>query len=269
MTEELYCPCCGAVFTPEQLTAPPFATCGSCKLSVIAKRRHAQAQAPVPAPPKPTEWPDGFVVEEVRKPLSMEPGDPYRTAGARPLRPGLTITWPTSGAAARWFLVVFNLFWWGFLSLFFVTGERHGAHDDRHFKNLIWLGLAAIAGLGALWMLLTAWLNRTRIHADGASLSRHIGPMPGVEDFVLPIDRITQLYTRRIEKVDRDGDVWIDYALFARDREGRDHKVVSLDLPGQAWWLEARLEHHLGIADHPVEGEHLPGAEHAPRRADA
>lgn len=38
-----------------------------------------------------------------------------------------------------------------------------------------------------------------------------------------------------------------------------DLEFVSVQTPEQAWWLEARLEHHLGLVDRRVEGEHMPG----------
>ena len=34
------------------------------------------------------------------------------------------------------------------------------------------------------------------------------------------------------------------------------HMVVSVGTPLQAWWLEERLERHLGIVDRPIAGEH-------------
>lgn len=249
MTEELYCPCCGAAFLPADIADPPFATCAQCKLSVLVKRRAGRASLPVP--PKPAAWPAGFFVEETAaaKPSLAMAAGPYRTAAPAPGRPGLTITWRTHGSSARWFLVVFNAFWWGVLIAFAAAG-----------KFEIWLSLHVLAGCVALWWLAAAWLNSTRIHAGSESLSRNVGPVPQAKDVVLPIETIVQLFTRRVETTDSENNTMINYILYARDRSDRDHKIVALDTPGQAWWLEARIEQHLGIADRPVEGEHLPEA---------
>jgi len=100
MTEEMFCPCCGAAVSPEQVTEPRFAACAHCKLSVLVKSRAARASSPLPA--KPTAWPAGFVVELVEKPPVAMAAGPYRTAAPPRVRPGLTIRWRTHGRRARW-----------------------------------------------------------------------------------------------------------------------------------------------------------------------
>jgi hypothetical protein len=246
MMEEMYCPYCDAVFLPAQLADLSFTRCAHCKLSVLVTW-HA-GRASIPVPPKPAAWPAGFVVEET---AAAEPpaAGPYRTGSPPPGRPGLTITWRTSGTWARCYLIVFNALWWGVLISFVTSG-----------KPAIWIGLYALVGCALLWLLAGAWLNSTRIHADSESLSRSIRPLSLTSDVVLPIETIAQLFTRRVETSGSEGDPRITYVLYARDRSDRDHEIISLDRPGQAWWLEARIEQHLGIADRPVEGEHLPQA---------
>ena len=36
---------------------------------------------------------------------------------------------------------------------------------------------------------------------------------------------------------------------------GREEELIAVETPEQAWWLEERLEHHLGIVDRAVGGE--------------
>ena len=270
----MYCPCCGAVIAPDQLTEPPFATCRSCKLSVLAKRRVARVRAAVDAPaavatptsaivttpsvvmampPKPTAWPPGFIVEETAAPaaLAAMPGDPYRSAPRSPGRAGLTITWHTKRPGARRIVLLFIALWWGLLTAIVRAGDLE-----------LWLSLHVFVGFAMLPVLFGAWMNQTRIHAGSESLARHAPSVTRGRDVVLPIERIAQLFTRKVTTRDRNerGNYVdrVDYVLFARDHAGRDHEFVSVQTPAQAWWLEARLEHHLGIVDRPVEHEHLP-----------
>lgn len=46
------------------------------------------------------------------------------------------------------------------------------------------------------------------------------------------------------------------FILYVRDHGGHDHVITQVEDPEQAWWLEQRLERHLGVSDHPVHGEH-------------
>jgi hypothetical protein len=73
---------------------------------------------------------------------------------------------------------------------------------------------------------------------------------------LLPASEIAQLFVR--DKTDRDSDAVVipNYVLYAREHGGRDHPIVSVEDPEQAWWLEARLEQHLGIVNRRIEGEH-------------
>jgi hypothetical protein len=271
---QLYCPCCDAAIAPEQLTEPPFATCTSCKLSVLAKWRRVPAAATssaatpitptapavttapvapalatsIPAPTKPAAWPPGFVVEETAPlaPLASVAGDPYRSAPRRPERAGLTITWHTKRPGVWRIVLLFIALWSGLLTVIARAGDLQ-----------TWLGLHVFVGFIMLPVLFGAWMNRLRIHAGSESLSRHAASVS--RDVVLPIERIAQLFTRKLTTPDRDelGNYVdrVDYVLFARDHAGGDHEFVSVQTPEQAWWLEARLEHHLGLVDR----EHMPG----------
>jgi hypothetical protein len=57
-----------------------------------------------------------------------------------------------------------------------------------------------------------------------------------------------------IEEVDEDEDR--TYHVCARDRWGKDHELAVVHEPEQAWWLEERLESHLGIRDRIIDGAH-------------
>ncbi|MEO8551503.1 MAG: hypothetical protein ABI678_16105 [Kofleriaceae bacterium] len=72
----------------------------------------------------------------------------------------------------------------------------------------------------------------------------------------LAAPEVAQLLVRDI--TDRDGDnIWPkqEFRLYVRDRAGKDHALFAFPQPHNAWWLEERIEHHLGIPDRRLPGE--------------
>jgi hypothetical protein len=154
------------------------------------------------------------------------------------LRPGLTISWPTNHRTLKWGFTFFTV-------VFVAVSVVRGFADAPALVVCV-----PVSGVLA-YATLATWLNVTRVVADHEGLSCRIGPIRQATRVSLPVDRITQLFI--VEDTDTDGDR--SYVLFARLGE-RDHKVVVLDTPEQAWWLEERLEHYLGITDRPIAGEY-------------
>jgi hypothetical protein len=181
-------------------------------------------------------WPRGFAITDLalRDSTSVQLGDGiYRTHEVAP-RPGLAITRE-------------------------IPRDRH-----EHLVRAIVAGelfvatiiaLAAGASRAVPVCLASARHRRQTIRVDQQGLH-----WPGItwttqlRHRSLANDDIAQLYVRNTSLIARS---WLPrFTLYARDRAGRDHAITKLDTPEQAWWLEDRLEGHLGLVGRAVAGEY-------------
>lgn len=228
------CPC-GGLFTPDQVrAADPSAECTFCKRRVLLRPPPSPPEAPRP---KALEWPSGFVVTESPAP-ALPPGsvDPYRAAPVAPPRGALTITW--KAAAPRW-VWLFYIVWCGGLILFAAaSGERHAP-------------LVLVLVAATTWHQLGSFVNTQRIVVDGAELRFTSRPVPYIRGIRLAASEVSQLFTLETPRK-KDGPL---YFVYVRDRRGRDRQLVQLEAPEQCWWLEEKLEQHLGLVDRPIDGE--------------
>ena len=216
----------------------------------------------------PLAWPAGFaVVETAAAPPDEQAlvrvGDPYREPATQAiaLRPGLAITWTDDNYDQRVLLGVLNATFigtsailWALIGLGVVAG-----------KLPITIGLSLVA-LALVWFTRMTWRNKHRVIADHAGLhwTRIALSTRNVHER-LPASEITQLFVREVTPALAPGEevglVVRSYVVYARDQAGNDHAAIAeVERPEQAWWLEARLERHLGIADEQIDGEHRRGS---------
>jgi len=243
---EFCCPLCDRPFAPEQMSRRPLtAECTSCQMSVLLLGRALTTDDS--ADTQRLAWPRGFAIADLalRDSTSVQLGDGiYRTHEVAP-RPGLAITRE-------------------------IPRDRH-----EHLVRAIVAGELLVATIIALaagasravpvclagalivlvWSLASARHRRQTIRVDQQGLH-----WPGItwttqlRHRSLANDDIAQLYVRNTSLIARS---WLPrFTLYARDRAGHDHAVTKLDTPEQAWWLEDRLEGHLGLVGRAVAGEY-------------
>lgn len=239
------CPGCDAVFTPDEVRrAAPTIVCTFCKLTVLLRPPPpaVPAESPAPALPAPTPAPPltvpaGFEITDTAAPAydtALILNDPYRALFQRdeqPPRAGLTIKWATHTSKARTALGL-----WTVVLCAAVAVLGH------------W-GIAGAASIVGLGMFARSW-NIGRLHADHEVLALDVGPL-SLKQLRIPADDVEQLYC-----VERSDSTTTRYVVYARDRAGRRYELAVLPTAEQAWWLEERLEAHLGLVDRPIDGEH-------------
>ncbi|MGE0869059.1 MAG: hypothetical protein AB7P03_10860 [Kofleriaceae bacterium] len=244
------CPLCGGLFTPDQVRAAnPSATCTFCNASVLLRRPPSE---PEDAPPA---LPVGFTVTELAAESALAPVaiTPYREPGREIVQhDGLLIEWRVDNKAVR------------------RVGPIATAATLTAGAAIIGLGLAftepgaVVCGLMPVlcgvfgWIFTRHWWRPERAllaNTEGIQFLRR-KLLGGWKPAHLPAAEIAQLYV--VDSQDPDKAVYPAYARFelrAKDRAGRSHVLVMVETPEQAWWLESRLEQHLGLIDRPVPGE--------------
>jgi hypothetical protein len=256
------------LFTPAQINrAQPTGECTFCNMTVLLQR-------PEPVPEAlPLTWPKGFAVTETPAPKltsvdrALVPGnDPYRdpASPALALRQGLSIAWKDDNFYLRIGLVFTNLCLWGSGTTIWILMVL-GVLVGNIGLAIVWTLVAVACG----WFTRVLWRNARLVRADheGLHWTRVAWTTRVVQEHV-PASKIAQLFVRdETPKFGtfEDGIAIPAFALYAREHGGRDHFITQVEDPEQAWWLEARLEQHLGIADQSIDGEHrrepglLPG----------
>lgn len=253
-TPEVRCPRCGGLLTPDQIRAArPTADCTFCQMSVLVRRPE-----PVPETP-PVAMPKGFHVSETPAPkpgaLVRVDGDPYREPGrALDRPPGLAISWTEDRPYLRVGLVLVNMLTGAMCAGVWIALVLAARLDiNRIIAALVGTWIAG----GFAWFTRALWGNTRWVRADHEGLHwRRLTRTARWVPALLPAAEIAQLFVR--DETDRDDDYFEvpTFVLYARDRQGRDHVIVQVEDPEQAWWLEARLEEHLGIVNRRIEGEH-------------
>jgi hypothetical protein len=249
------------LFTPDQIKlARPTADCTFCDMTVLLRR-------PEPAPEAaPPTWPKGFEVTETPAPkpttehaLARIDSDPYREAASPPpaLRPGLSISWTDDNFYMRIGLGFFTFAFGGTtIAMWILMILGIGIGIEKLGVMIIWTILSIATG----WLTRMVWRNARWVRADHKGLHwTRVAMSTRVVHAHLPDSEIAQLFVRdeTPEVNSYRGQIAIPaFILYARDHHGHDHVITQVEDPEQAWWLEERLEHHLGITDRPVAGEH-------------
>ncbi len=148
------------------------------------------------------------------------------------------------------FLLVFALFWDGFLFMWIGMTLAVGLRSFALFSVL-----HVLVGIGISYTAIAGLMNTTTIHVgyDGVQV-RH-GPLPWRGNTQFAASDVRQIFCReRVVRRRRSTSVYYD--VYAIRADGSDTKVVS-SLPNaqQALFLEQEIERYLGIKDQPVRGE--------------
>lgn len=234
---EVRCPRCNAALTPDEIRrADPAIDCPFCKTRVLVKPTPPSAPALVPiSVARPSEF---LVVEEAVPSAQVDEGGPFRSMSVS-VRPTLTITWRDRFRRRS-------------LGLFGATlGAMSLAYAATGFA-----AASAITGILAavlLWGVLSDAMT-VRLTASRETLlvtcRRISGARARASNLRLPAAEIAQLFV--VERAKPSDGTKGEYLLVARDRAGDEHPIVAVRTPKEAWWLEERLERHLGITDEEI-----------------
>lgn len=191
--------------------------------------------------------PKDFTVVETTDTTALVPVDPYREAERSLDAPAtLEVAWNADNWDERALTVACALalpaivFW-----AWFTLGVLAGA------------GACLASGVGFAWLVRRVWDAKRWIRVDGDGIrwrARSWLSRPVIRK--LPSGDIAQVFVRDV--TDRNtNNLWPKevFRLFARDRSGIDHPIVDFPTPENGWWLEERIEHHLGIPDRKLAGE--------------
>ncbi len=148
------------------------------------------------------------------------------------------------------FLTGFVIFWCGFLFFWYSSVPA----DAPLLMTLFPIGHVAV-GIGLGYYVLAGWLNRTTIVASHQQLGVRHSPIPwfGAKD--IAASDLKQLYAK--EKVSRSrNSTSVTYEVRAVTHSGKNVKIVSgLENQEQAFFIEQKIEHYLGIENVAVRGE--------------
>jgi hypothetical protein len=112
-----------------------------------------------------------------------------------------------------------------------------------------------VIGIHLTYYIIAGYLNKTIIRVDNENISVKHRPLPFFGNKKLKSSGIKQLYTK--EKIgwgqDRNSISAFDLHIITRDRG--DVKLLRLDSPKQALFVEKAIERFLRIEDKNVKGE--------------
>lgn len=224
---ELKCRNCGSALSPEdispQLAAARCRHCGSLYALPVASGGPTLLRPDVPMPNNFHIQDDGYTLEITRK-------------------------WKD---AAAWVLLVFTIFWNGFMIVWHTIALTTGAWVMSLF-GLLHTGI----GLFLAYTSIARFVNRTVVRANATKLEVKSGPLPWRGNKSLPSIDIRQLYCT--EKITRTKNgISTTYRVEAvLEGNRRAVLVTGLSQADHALFLEQQLERHLKIADVPVKGEY-------------
>lgn len=152
---------------------------------------------------------------------------------------------------AMWFLVIFCIFWDGFLLFWYSIAF---GTDSPLIMKLFPLIHVAV-GLGLTYFAVCMFVNRTFVGVSGGRLTVTHTPLPWPGNRAMPAGEIEQLYCFERVSHGKNG-TSVTYEVNAVQRGGTKVKLVGgLQEPEQALFLEQEIERALGIADRRVPGE--------------
>jgi hypothetical protein len=164
----------------------------------------------------------------------------------------LVITW-------RWFthsvwaLLLFCLFWDGFLVVWYAAGSYMLTHQSGAslfiLFMLIFPVLHVLVGAGLTYLLVCTFVNKTVIRASGNALTVRHGPLPAPGNLQLLSADIKQIYCEAKRHRGEDS-VRVTYNVMAQKQdESRVQLVTGFEQLEQALFIEQQLEQHLKVRD--------------------
>lgn len=159
---------------------------------------------------------------------------------------------------AVWFLVVFCLFWDGFLVLWYSIGLAQLWGRNADFGAVVMLLFPVIhlaIGVGLTYFVISTFVNRTSLLVALGQLEIKHGPLPWPGNCVINVVDIEQFFC--VEKFGSRKSRQSSFELHVLLRSGEKKKLLSAITEEEfALFLEQTLETHLGIEDRPVAGEY-------------
>lgn len=161
----------------------------------------------------------------------------------------LSFGWRT---AQVWFMVIFCIFWDGFLVMWY--GGAFASGDPDPMMVLFPLIHVAV-GVGLTTYTAASLVNTTTVRLRSGRLTVTHGPVPWPGAVDMPTSKLAQLFVHRRTTSNKNG-VSHSYDLNFLDTAGVSGTLVrtTLGLP-HARYLERRLEQELGITNEAVPDE--------------
>lgn len=149
-----------------------------------------------------------------------------------------------------YFLTVFALGWNGFMALWFTIAIASGAWMMALFGTL-----HAVVGFVVGYLALRGLLNRIELRVTRGALVIEHKPLPWPSPPPLARADIEQLYVRLDHSLRVNNRPVDRYELRLRETSGKERKLLIVDAPEQAQYLEREIERAFAIEDRRVASE--------------
>ena len=162
---------------------------------------------------------------------------------------GIAITYRWFESVA-WFLVVFAIFWNGFLVIWF------NLPTPIHFKLFALIHLTVGIGIG--WYVLCLFMNKTEILITSQDfISRHSPiPFPTYKNKHLKHYEIKQVYIK--QEISRGkNSTSVSYSINVLSPQGATSKILSFSEYERAIFVKRKIEKYMNIEPQLIEGEYL------------
>ncbi|HTJ83052.1 MAG TPA: hypothetical protein VL400_15130 [Polyangiaceae bacterium] len=132
--------------------------------------------------------------------------------------------------------------------------EMMSSNDGRPPTNRRHVGLLSlVCATGLAYAFAASILNRTHVTADREGLRVRHRPLPWPGRHTFPASDVLQLYGEEVPL--QSGSSRHRVLVLVKNRKTPIQLVGGLQSPGEALFVERKVEHALGIADRPIEGE--------------
>jgi hypothetical protein len=167
----------------------------------------------------------------------------------------ITRSWYTH---AVWFLLVFCIFWDGFLVVWYSVGVGamlSGDGGGMAWVMLVFPVLHVVVGLGLTYLVICMFLNSTVVKVSMGELTVRHGPVPSWGNVQIRTSDLKQLYCTETINRTKNG-CHTSYNVMAQTQTGDKIKLLTgLDQLDQGLFIEQQIEQHLRIRDERVPEE--------------
>lgn len=187
---------------------------------------------------------------EKQEPARRSFSQPPKGIGVKTGMDGLVLERRWMNASA-WFLVIFCLFWDGFMVVWFSISIAQKQYEMAAFGSI-----HAAVGLGLTYTMLCTFINKTLITISARSLSIKHGPLPWFGNKQIAPHEIDQVFVQQSITRNKNGRT-IRYHVRYLDTKGKEAKLLGgLSDASHALFLEQEIESTLGIKDRAVPGSY-------------
>lgn len=156
------------------------------------------------------------------------------------------------------FMVLFSLFWNGFMLLWFVIAIAAGAWQMAAFGSI-----HGLVGLVLGYITVRGLINRVELEVKGGVLTVTHKPLPWRAPPPVAREDIDQLFIVPDRNLRMNGRPIERYQLRLREKSGKEWKLLVTEQWEQARSLEQEIERAFNIVDRPIRD--TPTATHGPR----